>query len=488
LPEELKNELDRQIDSMIKAGIIEPSKSAWGSAPVFVKKKTGEWRLCLDYRQVNKRMESDAYPIPLIWENLQLAAHHKFYICVDCNWGFWNIPLEKESRQYTALVTHRGMYEFTVLPFGLKNSPSEYQRAMDIAFGDLYDKGVLCYIDDIVIFGNTIDAVLELFSMVLQRCRDYGFYLKLSKSVFLKEDVKLLGHRIGYQGICADEDKVSAVQQAKPPSSKAELRSFLGTIGYLRRFIPHFSDKVELLTKMLRKREIFVWSEECEECFDSIKDELANQVLLSAPRGNGPFVIVADASEKGLGSALLQLQEGELMILEFASRKLTMPERKWDTREREAFAIRWAVERFQDYVKAGQIMVLTDHESLRWMENAKSGKVQRWALFLQQFNLKIMHIGGQLNVIADWLSRSLDDGDTGCDNEINQMAVPTFCSVVQRPSLPTTTIPYVPTFNQLREGNLEMSEEEKKMTYEGSDGLLYSWSEIMLLAYVTLNC
>ena len=154
LPEILRQELERQLESMLRAGVVKPSKSPWGSAPVFVKKKTGEWRLCLDYRAVNKRMTPDAYPIPLVWENVQMAAHHRLYTCMDCNWGFWNVPLEEESKAYTAIVTHKGSFEFQVVPFGIKNSPGEYQRAMDLIFGDLYCKGVLCYIDDITIYSD----------------------------------------------------------------------------------------------------------------------------------------------------------------------------------------------------------------------------------------------------------------------------------------------------------------------------------------------
>src|SRR5262249_28100261 len=152
------------------------------------------------------------------------------------------------------------------------------------------------------------------------------------------------------------------------------------------------------------------------------RNEVCDQVLLSAPRGDGPMVIVCDASNLGIGSALLQIQEGEPVLLEFGSRKFTTAEKKWDTREREAFAIKWSLEKFRDYVKASSVTVLTDHEPLPWIDKASSGKVQRWALFMQQFDLKIVHIAGRHNVIADWLSRSFaaDEGD----DEIQEVAIP----------------------------------------------------------------
>eukprot|EP01071_Lankesteria_metandrocarpae_P013289 Lankesteria_metandrocarpae@DN6986_c0_g1_i1.p1 len=152
LSAKLKEELNKQLDSMLAAGVIQTSKSEWGSVPVFVKKPDGSWRMAVDYRAVNKQIKFDAYPLPLIWDNLQSAAGYCYYTCLDGMWGFWNIPLSPQNKKVTALLTHRGSFEFNVLPFGIKNSPTEFQRAMDAMFGDLCHKGVLCYIDDIVIY------------------------------------------------------------------------------------------------------------------------------------------------------------------------------------------------------------------------------------------------------------------------------------------------------------------------------------------------
>ena len=210
LTEELKTELDRQVDEMLAAKVIRPSKSAWAAVPVFAKKKDGGWRLCLDYRRLNEQMEADRYPIPLLWEQVQSAAHHRYYICLDLNWGFWGLPLAEECRQYTAFVTHRGMYEFTVLPFGIKNSPPEFQRMMDSVLGSMYSEGVLCYIDDIIIFANDVTECLNLMRRVFELLLAAGLFIKLSKSLILHDQVKLLGHRVGCDGILPDKDKVRA--------------------------------------------------------------------------------------------------------------------------------------------------------------------------------------------------------------------------------------------------------------------------------------
>lgn len=163
--------------------------------PVFVSKPSGGWRFCLDFR--GKRIVPDSYPLPLLWDNVRQAAHYTFYITLDLNNGFWNRPLEKSTKPLTALVTHRGQFEFNVLPFGIKNAPGEFQRAVDAAFGDLYGKGVLTYIDDIVIYGNEIHDVLD----VLIRCLNYGFFIKMRKCEFLKPRVELLGHVISCGGV-----------------------------------------------------------------------------------------------------------------------------------------------------------------------------------------------------------------------------------------------------------------------------------------------
>lgn len=471
LNEELKKVLEDHISPMLESGVIEPSSSPWGSCPVFVKKRDGNWRMCLDYRQVNKQIEDDAYPIPLILDGLEQAAHHNYYSTFDLQWGFWNVPLEESCRPVTAMITHLGTYQFRVLPFGLKTSPASFQRAMDGIFGDLYGEGVFVYFDDIVIYTDTADEMLSKIETFLHRACAEGLCLRLSKSNIMKSKVALLGHVVSTTGITRDPEKLNAVLRATIPDSKDTLRSFLGTVGYLRRFIPHFAAITSPLTDLLKKNTAFNWNEDAQEAFETLKVALVEEVALSAPTGQGPFVIVTDASDRGVGCGLLQLQQGKLVLLGFGSRKLTPAEKKWDTREREAFGIKWAVEHFRDYVQAGKVYVLTDHESLRWMDTANSGKVQRWALYLQQFNLEIMYIAGQYNLTADWLSRSLPD-DPEIDDQIETMAVPAFVAeseVVTAPALP----PIVPRASDFVNGYKEMTEDELKDSTKGGDGLRY---------------
>ena len=490
LTPELQKELDRHLDSMLEKNVIRPSKSAWLSAPVFVRKKNGAWRLCLDYRRMNAQMTPDRYPLPLLWEQVTKAAHHRLYTCLDLSNGFWNLPLAEDSKKYTAFVTHRGSFEFNVLPFGVRNSPSEFQRLMDLALNDLYPLGILCYVDDIVIFDNDYEEHLKKFELVMERLGDKGLYVQLSKCSFLQEQVKFLGHIISFDGIQPDKDKVEAIWQSRPPRDKKELRSFLGMASYLRKFVPHFSSNVAPMTSLLKKNAKYDWTEKCNEAYEWTRTAISDQVLLSAPTGEGPFVIATDASDLGVGAVLMQLQENEIAILEFASRSLSDTQRRWPTYEREAYAIRWAVEKFEDYIRTGPVIVLTDHQALKWMGQATSGKVQRWSLYLQQFDITVHHIPGNTNVVADWLSRSAEDGDDF--NDENVVAIPAFpvedVPIRQRKTWRQSfgLAPYVPTSADLITGYESMSEADIKSTYLSTDDLRYSIRTNRL--YIPPNC
>jgi transposase InsO family protein len=491
LTPELKQELEKQVNAMLASGVIQPSKSPWVSAPVFVQKKGGDWRLCLDYRRVNAQTVPDRYPLPLLWDQVQRAAHHRYFTCIDLNSGFWNLPLEEESRKYTAFITHVGVFEFNVLPFGMRNAPSEFQRLMDQALGDLYNDGVFCYIDDIVIYANTPEENLQRTEEVLKRLRDQGLFIQISKCQILQPQVKILGHIVSFDGIQPDENKVRAVWEARPPKDKKELRSFLGLTSYLRRFVPNFSQQVAPLNGLLKKNAQYLWNEECEGSFEWLRAVITDQVMLSAPRGDGLFVIACDACDYGVGAALLQLQDEDLAVIEFASKSLSEVQKRWPTYEKEAYAIRWSVEKFEAYVKTGTTLILTDHQSLKWMSQASSGKVQRWSLYLQQFDLRIKHIPGELNCLADWLSRSVAP-DVDEHGDLSVIEVPAFTAKEDEPAAVKPgrkeqgLVPYVPNTEDLMAGYKDMGAEDEKATYVAPDKLRYSIRTNKL--YIPPNC
>eukprot|EP01071_Lankesteria_metandrocarpae_P011347 Lankesteria_metandrocarpae@DN5435_c0_g2_i1.p1 len=226
----------------------------------------------------------------------------------------------------------------------------------------------------------------------------------------------------------------------------------------------------------MAKNVSFAWNNEQDTAFSQLCDIICEHVMLSAPKGTGPFAIIADASDRGLGAALMQVQCGELVLLQFAAKRLTIAERKWDVREREAFAVKWSVKRFEDYVKCGQIYVISDHESLRWMWSAKSGKVQRWALFLQPFDITYCYISGNANVVADWLSRSVGENDEPeHDQEIDMMATPVACVVESKATEQheDSWHPFVPHFEHFKSAYEDIPTHEARLLFTAPDGMKY---------------
>lgn len=485
LAPELLKELYKQIDAMLENGVISPSKSEWGGVPVFVRKKDGGWRLCLDYRELNKRMTPDIYPIPLLWQQVQRAAGHKFYTTLDLNWGFWNLPLHPSSRKYTALVTPRGLYEFNIVPFGIRNSPSEFQRMMDFTFEPLQHKTVTWYIDDIIIYSNTAETMLQLLREVLNIMQQSGLYIKLQKTTLMTDHALALGHIVNQYGLRPNPAKIQGIRDAKLPTNIREVRGFLGSINFLRKYIPHCAELQESLIQLTRKGEPFVMTEKRINDFHVLKECIADSAILAAPQGSDGFTIMCDASETGLGAVLFQKQNGADLPLEYASKALSQAERNWPAYEREAYAIRWSVNKFEDYVKINGATILTDHQSLKWLMDAKAGKVRRWALYLQQFPLCIKHIKGTNNVIADWLSRSLPEEDPFNDEE--EVRLPSYAlndetaaaakqTAEQHMMSHNTIIPFVPSYSQIKQATAEEAQVTNldKTTYEGDDALRYS--------------
>ena len=475
LAPDLEEEFKRQTKAMIESQVLEDSKSPFASAPVFTKKKDGGWRLCLDYREVNKHIKPDRYPIPRLWDCVLKAAHHNFYCCLDVNWGFWSLPLDAESREITAILTPYGLKQFTVTPFGIRNSPPEFQRMIDAVFS--FIEKLQKYIDDLVLHTYTIEEMFALLRQVLERFRSGGLFLKLSKLELFQSEVTMLGFLVGINGVRPHPKKVQGIKDAVFPRSKKQMRSFLGAISFLRKFIPHLATIIAPLTHLTRKGTPYRADVQHVKAFNHAKALLSEHILLNAPKGDGAFVVVTDASEHGAGAALLQWQANELVVLEFASKTLSKAETKWPAYEREAYAIRWAIGRFEDYVKAGKVIVVSDHMPLQALYKATNNKVLRWSLFLQQFDLDIRHINGEQNEVADWLSRSVPYEDPFDDD--NNVSLPSFyvpsdhlLSEINNPQA-SHFIPFIPTVDQLRVASLNLSPDDVKDTYLSPEGIRY---------------
>jgi RNase H-like domain found in reverse transcriptase/Reverse transcriptase (RNA-dependent DNA polymerase)/Integrase zinc binding domain len=302
------------------------------------------------------------------------------------------------------------------MPFGLKVSPSIFQRAIEKALRPLIDQGnISVYIDDIIIYTMDVDDHIQQLESVFDRLRASGFYINLPKAKLFQKEVLYLGHIISEASLKPDPAKIQAIYKASAPADKRSLLSFNAAANYLRAYIPRFSELIKPLTDLTAKHKRFVWGELEQASFEAVKSAILNACYLSMPRWNEPFIIFTDASDVALGAALAQLSRDgtDIDFVAFASKKLTETQRNWSPTERELYAIVWACEHFQHYIKGSRPLIYSDHKSLEHLTNADSPKVKRWAIRLSEFSPHVTHIGGTSNNVADWLSRSvpLDDND-----------------------------------------------------------------------------
>lgn len=267
----LLEQVDIELKEMLDAGIIEPSKSAWSSPIVMVKKKDGRYRFCVDFRKLNKVSQPDAYPIPWVSHTLDKLRDAKYLTTLDIRSAYWTIPMEESSRQYTAFtIPNRGLFQFRRMPFGLHGAPGTWQRFLDTVLGVDLEKHVFTYLDDIIICTQTFEQHLQVLAEVLKRLLDAGLTLNRDKCHFCKSELRYLGYIVNEHGLLVDPDKVKAILDLKPPTHVAELRRFLGICGWYRRFLKNFSDVTAPLRALLHIGQKFVWTEECTKSFETI--------------------------------------------------------------------------------------------------------------------------------------------------------------------------------------------------------------------------
>lgn len=427
-PVHLRKELNRQINDLLAAKVIKPAPDCpWVSNCHLVPKmRTNKWRLVIDYRYVNSLITDDGYQIPNVQDLLVRLSGSKLFTLIDLNWGFWNVSIEQQSQEYTGFVVpERGVFVWTVIPFGLKISPTVFQRAIEKALRPLIDQGrVSVYIDDIIIFTDTVSMHLTLLQQVLTLLRETGFFINFEKSEFLREEVLYLGHLISENTLKPDPAKIQGIANAIAPKNKHTLLSFCAAANYLRAFIPKFSELMEPLTNLTGKYIKFVWKDEHQQAFEEIKNSILNACYLAMPNWNKPFIIFTDASDVAVAATMAQLGDNNnsLNFISFASKKLSGPQKNWSPTEKELYAIVWACEHYEIYIKGQRPLIFSDHKSLRNLLSLHSPKVHRWALRLSEFKPYIQYVNGSSNNVADWLSRALPDESE--EKLIKEISVP----------------------------------------------------------------
>ena len=415
--------LEKEIEQMIDDNIIEECDSPFAAPVVMVPKRTGGYRVCVDFRKLNSVTVPDRYPLPRIDDVLHAAQQCFFMSTMDLKSGFWQVPVREGDKDKTAFVTPFGLYRFLRMPFGLRNSPATFQRLIDRFKAGLPDVCILAYMDDLIVLSGTFAQHLNDLQLVFDRLKVFRLSANRQKCVFACSQIKFLGHIIANGGISPDPEKISAITCMAPPVDVKQLMSFLQTCSWFRRFIPGFSGVAEPLTRLTRKKAQWVWDAAQVEAFEKLKQLLTTAPLLRQADPTLPYVLKTDASAYAIGACLLQGEDADERPVEYASRLLTAPERNYTTTEREALAIVFGVQKFRGYLEGARVVVASDHQPLKWLMTLKSpsGRLARWALLLQSFDLQVNYIPGKSNVVADTLSRPpLNDDDVNvCPVEVN---------------------------------------------------------------------
>jgi hypothetical protein len=411
---ERMKELNRQLDEMLRDDVVEPSTSPWCSPVTLAPKADGSLRFCLDSRKLNEVSKHDSYPLPYIAHILDSLKEARYLTSIDLKSAFHQIPLHPSSKEKTAFaVQGRGLFQYKVMSFGLTSAPATQQRLMDRLFGPEFEGKVWCYLDDLICVSPTFEDHLALLRTVVDRFRHANLTINLSKSNFFRSQLKYLGYIVDKHGLRTDPDKVSAINNFPVPTCRKDVKRFLGTASYYRRFIKNFSSIAGPLNALASTRKNappFEWSAEANKAFEDLKHSLTSAPVLACPNFDQPFSIHTDASDYGIGGTLTQALEGEEHPIAYCSRALTPCERNYSATEREALGVVFVVEHFRPYLEGSKrFKIYTDHASLKWFLNLKnpSGRLERWGCRLSPYNFTIEHRRGVDNVVPDALSRAV---------------------------------------------------------------------------------
>ena len=432
IPVQLQSEVRKCLDTWLKQGIIRPSKSPYASQVVIVRKKSDEIQLCVDFRKLNAISIHDSFPLPRVEEALQAVQAAVWFSSFDLAQGYLQMALEEADIPKTAFRTgSSGLYEFTRMPFGLTNAGASFCRLMEMCIRDQQYVTLLFYLDDICIFSETVDQMLDRIALVFERLKSFHLKIKPKKSFFFQKSVTFLRHILSAEGISPNPEEVEKIKTWPNPSNPKEVHSFICLASYYGRFIPNFAKLagplhvliVPASTKQkLRKGEIhkkdlppFEWTEQCQQSFDTLKDALTSAPVLAYPDYSKPFILETDASLKGLGAVLSQRgDDNEVRVVAYASRSLHPSERSmrdYSSAKIELMALKWAVcEKFKDYLLGSKFTVYTDNNPIVHIQKSKLGAAQiRWLSELALYDFNIRYRTGHSNHVVDALSHRPED-------------------------------------------------------------------------------
>nr|GEZ75755.1 putative reverse transcriptase domain-containing protein [Tanacetum cinerariifolium] len=370
---------------------------------LFVKKKDSAMRMCIDYIELNKVTIKNRYPLPRINDLFDQWQGACCFSKIDLRSGYYQLRVHEDDIPKTAFRTRYGHFEFTVMPFGLTNAPAIFMDLMNRVCKLYLDKFVIVFIDDILIYSKSEEEHEQHLRTILDLLKKEKLYVKFSKCEFWLKEVQFLGHVVNQEGIHVDPSKVEAVKNWKAPESPTEIRSFLGLAGYYYRFIEGFSKIAKPLTFLTQKNKDYVWGEEQEKAFRTLKEKLCNAPVLALPDGPNDFVVYCDASHQGFSCVLMQRGK----VIAYASRQLKIHEKNYTTHDLELGAVVFALKIWRHYLYGTKSIVYTDHKSLQYIFNQKelNMRQRRWLELLSDYKCEIKYHPGKANVVSDALSR-----------------------------------------------------------------------------------
>ncbi|KAI3732773.1 hypothetical protein L1987_63981 [Smallanthus sonchifolius] len=416
----------KEVIKLLDAGLIYPiSDSPWVSPVQVVPKKGGMivitnernelipnrtvtgWRVCIDYRKLNDATQKDHFPLSFIDQMLERLAGKMFYCFLDGFSGYFQISITPEDQEKTTFTCPYGTFAYRRMPFGLCNAPATFQRCMVAIFHDMTEESMEVFMDDFSVFGSSFDHCLENLERMLARCKEANLVLNWEKCHFMVKKGIVLGHKVSRAGIEVDRAKIDTISKLPPPTSVKSIRSYLGHAGFYSRFIKDFSKIARPMTQLLEKEAQFVFSDECLNAFDLLKEKLVNAPIMVAPYWKLPFEIMCEASDFAVGAVLGQMREKQFHPIYYASKTLNDAQEHYTMTEKELLAVVFAFDKLRSYLVLSKTIVFTDHAALRHLFSKQDAKpwLIRWVLLLQEFDIEIRDKKGAENVVADHLSR-----------------------------------------------------------------------------------
>ena len=413
--------IDSDVVKMVKEGVIVPSKSAYASNLLLVRKPDPSSeggvknRVCASFVRLNTHTEKDSYPLPGIQYIYDKIGRSKWFTTMDLLSGFWQVMIKPEHRHKTAFITMRGLYEFVVMPFDLCNAPATFQRLMDAVILPEYRHFIETHIDDVMTHSMTYGERINHLDVLFKQLKQHKLVVKLSKCKFAQLEVKFLGHIISQNKMKTNPEAVEAVKKWQRPIGTGKkavtaIRGFLGTVNWYRKFIPKCADLQRPLIHLTKKNVKFEWTEECRKSFENLRDALISAPVLSIADPNKVYILHTDASDYAMGAILMQMDEnGDLHPIAYASKTFNEAQRNYDTTDREALAVVWALEHFNTYCEGHKYTLITDHIALTYIYTHKGDKkrIHRLSLKLANYEVKLFHKPGKDNHMADLLSRNM---------------------------------------------------------------------------------